>query len=76
MFHLIFNRSPIPDPDKRLTKTNKMCESFHWILIQMLTKVNPAGIISTSAASILVCQLKYGLGQVKATELNHLVKAV
>lgn len=73
---LKYGWSPIPDPDKRLTKANKTCASFYPIFIASLTKWNAVAIALISAASILICQLKYGFGQIESAELFRLVKAV
>lgn len=66
----------IPDPDKRLAKANKKCERLYPIFIAILTKWNAVAIALISAASVLICQLKYGLGQIHSVELFRLVNAV
>lgn len=53
-----------------------MCELFYWIFFKFLTTWNAVIITSFSAGSVLVCQLKHGLGQIKTAELFHTIKAV
>lgn len=64
----------IPDPDKRLTKTNEKCERFYGTFKNFLTKWYTAAIVLSCVASVLMCQLKYG--RIEYTELFHPVKAV
>lgn len=44
--------------------------------MKVLTKWSAPAIILVSAASVLKCQLKFGLGQTDSDELFHTTKAV
>lgn len=66
----------IPDPDERLAKTNKKCEHFYRILIKFLTNWQVKVFVSMSVASIVICQLKYGLGAIYTESLYHPMRTV
>lgn len=59
-----------------MTKTNKTCKLFHRISMEFSTKWGIVAFIIIATASVLICQLKYGLGQIDSAELLHSVKAV
>lgn len=66
----------IPDPDERLVKTNKKCEHFYGIFMNFLTNWSVKALAFMSVASILVCQLKYGLGEIRTESLYHPMRIV
>lgn len=66
----------IPDPDQRLSETNEKCEHFYEILKCILIKWTSGFMMVMSAASILICQLKYGFGHLVSAELFHPARLV
>lgn len=66
----------IPDPDERLAKTNEKCERFYGIFMNFLTNWSIKALVFMSVASILICQLKYGLGEIRTEPLYHSMRIV
>lgn len=66
----------ISDPDERLAKTNERCERFYGIFIKYLTNWFVKAVVLMSVASIVICQLKYGLGAIYTESLYHLMRTV
>lgn len=66
----------MPDPDERLVKTNERCENFYGNFIKFLTNWSVKTFAFIGLVSILICQLKYGLGEINAESFYHPMRTV
>lgn len=73
-FQIILRLKLIPDPDERLTKTDETCEHFYRGFMKFLTKWSIAGFFLVSIASVVICQLKHGIGHIYTAELFHPIR--
>lgn len=75
-FQLICGRTEILDPDERLAMVNEKCERFYRIFIKISTKWIIGSMVLTSVASVLICQIKYGIGRINMDDFFHPIRLV